>query len=155
MCIWPFHLSNLDLLCSYWTKHHQLLFSDKHPQHPSWKPLTPPNILLPFTCFASWRTLWNINTSSLQALAVNKGVGDKCPISPCLSRRAQTASSVNPAKVWGWVQNFLQQQPFPPWHWLCQVVLTLEKMNSKILQGGFQDAISFSTLEGVWAKDLD
>lgn len=28
-------------------------------------------------------------------------------------------------------------------------VLTLEKMNSKILQGGFQDAISFSTLQGV------
>lgn len=28
-------------------------------------------------------------------------------------------------------------------------VLTLEKMNFKILQGGFQDAVSFSTPQGV------
>lgn len=122
---------------------HQLLFSDKHPQHPSWNPPTPPSILLPFTCFASWQhtVKWkHLLFPSLRCKQVSRGEMSDFPVfvSACPDRFVgadrHTCGSVNPANLWGWVQNFLQQQCLR----LHPVFWHLERWIPKFYGGGFR-----------------
>lgn len=164
MLIWLLHLSSWDLHCSYWTEHlwlHQLLFSDQRPQHPSWNPPTPPSILLPFTCFASWQhaVKWkHLLSPSLRCKQASWGEMSDFPVfvSACpdsfvgadTHTHVRTCKPCKPLRMSAKLPAATVSSPAPG-------VLTLGEMDSKILWGRLQDAISFSTLQGVWTKHLD
>lgn len=116
---------------------HQLVFSDKHPQPPSWGHPTPPSILLHFTCFASWQHIvkWkHLLSPSLRYKQESGGyiLDFTVFVSACPDAHSR---SVNLAKVWGRVHDFLQPFWCLPWH-TAPGVLTLGEMNSKIFYGG-------------------
>lgn len=138
---------------------HQLLFSDKHPQHPSWNPPTPPSILLPFTCFASWQNTvkWkHLLFPSLRGKQVRRGEVSDFPVfvSACPDNSRSRHTHVRICKP---CKPLRMSAKLPAATVSSSVprVLTLGEIDSKISWGRLQDAISFSTLQGVWSKHLD
>lgn len=139
---------------------HQLLFTDKHP---SWNPPTPPSILLPFTCFASWQhtVKWkHLLFPSLRCKQVSRGEVSDFPVfvSACpdsfVGADTHTCGSVNPANLWGWVQNLLQQQCLR----LCPVFWHLERWIPKFYGADFRmpfPSQHFRACElNIWTENL-